>query len=130
MDKIKCNVLLMSVFKGMIHTRYDKIPPDEPLGLAGEFTFEYTYPLSQDATFVHVLDKDTTAMDILILGRSDYEQIYREEEQDAGDPGNIPGMLNRASSNGRHGIWGHVIDDLYFEGINITDNKVSFSMGS
>ena len=37
-----------------------------------------------------------------------------------GDPGHIQGMLNRESSDGPYGIWGHDIGDLVLGGV--TDN--------
>lgn len=42
-----------------------------------------------------------------------YRKMYAIEDGTAGgDPGHIPGMLNRARSNGKYGIWGHGIGDL------------------
>lgn len=42
-----------------------------------------------------------------------YQKIYREEETKSSHPaGLIPGMLNRQTSNGPYGIWGHDITDL------------------
>lgn len=42
-----------------------------------------------------------------------YRKMYAEEDKTAGgDPGHIPGMLNRSQSEGKYGIWGHDIGDL------------------
>ncbi len=48
--------------------------------------------------------------------RATYKEIYDEEEKAAGNPGKIPGMVNRGTSNGPYGIWGHDITDLVLEG--------------
>lgn len=57
-----------------------------------------------------------------------YQLVYKTEDEDVGTPtGHIPGMLNRAKSNGRFGIWGHDIGDLVYNGnscISIFDNHV------
>ena len=103
-----------------------------PLGLSGHFYFTYTYPLSVQAGFPHLLTAEMTGEDLLVLARADYERIYREEEEAVGNPGHIPGMLNRARSPGPYGIWGHDFGDLYFEGIEIDtgDRQIEFGMGS
>lgn len=42
-----------------------------------------------------------------------YRKMYAEENKTSGgDPGHIPGMFNRATSQGKYGIWGHDIGDL------------------
>ncbi len=103
-----------------------------PLGLvAGEYTFTYDYPLSTTASFKHDLTPETTALQILALGAQDYKNIYETENADTTiAPGCIPGMLNRNSTDGRYGIWGHDLGDLAFEGINIDGQSVSFYIGS
>lgn len=107
--------------------------PDTPAGfLAGFYFFRYTYPLSVEARFSHELTPEMSWVDLLLLAKQDYERIYREEDEDCGPTGNIPGMLNRASSKGKYGIWGHHLSDLYFEGVKVDyDTKmVDFIIGS
>lgn len=128
---IDCNVHLCSFSKGMEVSECDRLPSDTPLGLDGIFTFVYDYPLSKKATFDHPLISSVSAIDILAIAKADYEFIYAAEEADDGPTENIPGMLNRASSDGRYGIWGHCIEDLFFEGIKIDEsNIVEFVIGS
>ena len=105
---------------------------DAHLGLEGDYTFVYNYPLSTKAWFGHPLIASTGAIDILLIAQKDYEHIYAEEEKAVGDPGHIPGMLNRQASEGPYGIWGHDFSDLYFENINVDTVKkvISFGMGS
>jgi hypothetical protein len=98
----------------------------------GEYTFKYTYPLSTTAEFKHVVTEEASIIDILVRARLDYENIYQIEEQEDGSPGMIPGMLNRRKSNGAYGIWGHVLSDLYFEGVIVdeAEKTISFHIGS
>jgi hypothetical protein len=54
-----------------------------------------------------------------------YEKIYEDEDAAVGNPGHVPGMLNRAQSEGPYGIWGHDLRDLdlsgvYFDSVNDT----------
>ena len=131
--QIDCNVHASSFKKnGDNGWPEDTAQLKSPLGLSGEFAFKYTYPLSVAAHFRHMLTPDMTGEDLLVIGRSDYERIYREEDEAVGDPGHIPGMLNRAQSVGPYGIWGHDFSDLYFESIEIdtADHLIEFGMGS
>lgn len=57
-----------------------------------------------------------------------YKKIYDEEEADAGDPGSAPNLLNRGQSEGRFGIWGHYISELYIEQINYNARTRTISM--
>lgn len=108
--------------------------PLTPLNLpTGVYVFTYDYPLNNKAVFEHVLNKSTTAADLLQFGKEDYQKIYAEEDKTTNrEPGNIPGMLNRNTTDGKYGIWGHSLDDLYFEQISIDDEKktVYFAIGS
>jgi hypothetical protein len=69
--------------------------------LNGEFIFEY-----------HKVNQGYTRKELAKLISDEYKRIYAEEEEDAGDPGMIPGMYNRLPSHGRYGIWGHYLSDL------------------
>jgi hypothetical protein len=105
----------------------------EPVGFQkGVYTFVFDYPLSREAHFMHQLTPDMTWIDLLLLAKQDYEEIYRREDEAAGPTGNIPGMLNRASSDGPFGIWGHVMSDLYFESVEVDEGNftVNFGIGS
>lgn len=99
---------------------------------AGEYTFVYTYPLSREAKFKHTLDPSINLIQLLLRAKGDYEMIYALEENAAGNPGHIPGMLNRQASDGPYGIWGHDLSDLYFESVEVDTKKmiVSFGIGS
>lgn len=106
---------------------------NDPLSIPeGEYTFVYTYPLSTTAKFTHKLVPESSAINVLLLARADYEAIYKAEDDACGATANIPGMLNRSSSDGPYGIWGHDISDLYFECVEIDEatKTVSFGIGS
>lgn len=131
--KIDCNNHVATFNR--IEAINDEYSPlrDKALGLeSGNYSFIFKYPLSVEVGFPHQLTPLSSVIDILLLARADYERIYKEEDAAVGPTKNIPGMLNRASSNGPYGIWGHDISDLYFEGVNINKKKkiVDFSMGS
>ncbi len=57
-----------------------------------------------------------------------YKTIYEEEEKTTTTiiiPRNKrKGMINRNPTDGKYGIWGHDLEDLYFEEIEIYDNGV------
>lgn len=129
--EISCNTHAASFVKGDEEAEYDDVSKlKTPLALVGEYTFVYDYPLNTQARFTHMLTSSMTGEDLLVLARADYERIYREEEAAAGNPGHIPGMLNRAPLRGPYGIWGHDFSDLYFEGIEIDGGEITFCMGS
>jgi hypothetical protein len=47
-----------------------------------------------------------------------YQKIYQEEEETSTvDVATIPGMSHRNRTNGKHGIWGYFIDDLWLENV-------------
>jgi len=133
MITIDCGVRVVEFEKNMQLDEYVTLPSKAALNLDGTFTFAYDYPLSKEARFEHRVSPDMSALDILTIARADYERIYQEEDEDVGrSTGMIPGMLNRQRSDGRWGIWGHVIDDLFFEAIQINDvkNTIEFGIGS
>lgn len=106
---------------------------DDALGIpAGVYTFVYDYPLSRQAKFQHTLVPSMSIIDILLQARADYETIYALEDAAVGKTDHIPGMLNRAQSEGPYGIWGHDFSYLYFESLEVypETRMVEFGMGS
>lgn len=76
------------------------------------------YPLTNKAYFIFNINNEynVTYCDLLYLHTIAYKLTYLIEETDDENPGNIPGMLNRAKSSGRFGIWGHCLGDLVYNG--------------
>lgn len=91
------------------------------------------YPLNKPAVFEI---ESATSIGVIIssIGEA-YRKIYNEEEETSSlnvTPPEERGMcLNRNRTNGRYGIWGHDIEDLYIEGITVHDNGIlTIQMGS
>jgi hypothetical protein len=130
--KIDCNHHVASFSREDIGEEERYLVDDTPLGLVGTYSFMYRYPLSVEVGIPHPLIRLTSAIDILLLAKKDYEDIYAAEDAAVGETPNIPGMLNRDSSEGPYGIWGHCLSDLYFEQIEIDTEKkiIKFCIGS
>lgn len=90
------------------------LDPDEIIVKKQDITIIYTYPLSGEFSFNHHTDcpEGFTREELSVQIMDRYRKIYDEEENEDGDPGLVPGMLNRAQSDGPYGIWGHDIRDL------------------
>lgn len=86
---------------------------------------EYDYPLSKEFYFVHcsLSPKGFTRAELALSISNTYKKIYRDEEDAAGNPGNVPGMMNRAESNGPYGIWGHDLGDLLLHTVILENGK-------
>lgn len=74
------------------------------------------YPLTNPAIFKFTTKEPVTYGMLLYTYTIAYQMIYIIEEEEVGNIGNIPGMLNRKTSNGKFGIWGHHIGDLVYNG--------------
>ena len=74
----------------------------------------FKYPLQRSVVFEFTSEKKNgfTRADLARKIGQAYHQIYQEEEAAVGNPGHVPGMLNRKNSNGPYGIWGHDPGDL------------------
>lgn len=115
MVKIDCNVRVSDTERERFSKECDTVPTGKISVPKGTYTFEYDYPLSDRARFQHDLKGDETEIEILKIAARDYKKIYQENED-----------------TGAHGIWGHYMGDLFFEGvtINTATRFVTFSMGS
>jgi hypothetical protein len=80
------------------------------------------YPLSQSTERQATSPGGFTRKGMALAILAAYREVYAEEAADAGDPGLVPGLFNRARSNGRHGIWGHDIENLFLEGAELGAN--------
>ena len=105
--------------------------PDQIVIPKQDVTVCYSYPLSHDFVNIHHTDNPAgfTRKEISEQIMKTYAQIYAEEDSDVGKPTeHIPGMMNRNTSEGRHGIWGHDIGDLQLHSMEEEENGV-FSLG-
>jgi len=94
-----------------------------------QITFDY--PLSHSVPIEFANPGGFTCWDFFKAVYDGYSQIYAEEEQAVGNPGHIPGMLNRSVSQGPYGIWGHDMEDLFLEGFReTTPGCFDLGMGS
>lgn len=84
------------------------LPPEQ------EYTLVIDYPTSNPyKAKLKSGKKGLTRIQLADKVCKHYRKMYAEEDGTAGgDPGHIPGMLNRAHSEGKYGIWGHDIGDL------------------
>lgn len=95
----------------------DVMAYNEIVTLDKEVNIEFDYPLSHSVILKFESEKGFTIFDFYGCIYDGYKRIYEEEEQGV-DPGNIPGMYNRKTTNGVHGIWGHALGDLVIEGVS------------
>lgn len=78
------------------------------------------YPLTNQAVIKFECNEPITYGMLLFLYTNAYQIVYDIEESDDCDPGQISNhCLNRATSKGRFGIWGHSIGDLCYNGSSI-----------
>lgn len=130
--KINCNHHIESFCReDAINNEYHPLT-NVPLELDGDYWFLYRYPLSVKVAIPHLFTSQQSSIDILMLAKKDYQDIYAAEDAAVGKTENIPGMLNRDTSAGPYGIWGHCLSDLYFETIHIDNAEkiISFDIGS
>lgn len=76
------------------------------------------YPLENAATIELRSDKKSgfTRAELILKISAEYKRIYKEEEASAKEK-TIPiekreGLVNRNTTNGKYGIWGHDLEDL------------------
>ena len=97
-----------------------------PEGTTVKVTIDYPLlnPLTYELPFSHVLNN------VLENICEKYKEIYREEEEtttvEAGPIGETPSgiyLMNRCTTTGKYGIWGHDIGDLYIEKLELDTAK-------
>jgi hypothetical protein len=102
-----------------------KCDPDEVvLPPNKEYTLVIDYPVENPyKAKIKTGKKGLTRLQLADKICKHYRKMYDEEDETAGgDPGHIPGMLNRAESEGKYGIWGHDIGDLVLCSATVKEN--------
>jgi hypothetical protein len=93
----------------------------------------FDYPLSRPVIFDYENENGFSRIDILRCIHEGYSRIY-EEELETGklEDKQTTFRDNRPRSNGKYGIWGHYLKDLWIEGIvyNELTNEVMLDIGS
>ena len=89
------------------------VKPNEKVIEETDITILFDYPLNNPTKLKFHSKNGFTRKKFWKVVHDGYTKIYAQEEKDDKDPGMIPGMYNRAPSQGRYGIWGHSIGDLY-----------------
>jgi hypothetical protein len=100
--------------------------PNEVIIPEGIYSLVIDYPLNKPfQRTIKVKRGGMTRRKFVNLVARLYKLIYRQEDRDTKVPtGNIPGLWNRSTSNGRYGIWGHHIDDLILHTLVRTKNSL------
>lgn len=113
--------------------------PDEIVIPEQNIYIAIDYPVRDTYTFHFVAntEKGFTREFLIDCICTQYEKIYVEENavckvSSIEERMRKGGLINRESTNGPYGIWGHDIEDLYLEGINYDANTqmVTLSIGS
>lgn len=114
--------------------------PDEIVIKNADIKIEFDYPLSNPAFFSFHSDNGFTRRQLVNLIVDTYKKIYEEEDSSTVEvaPTTIEermakgGLINRNQTDGKYGIWGHDIEDLWLEGIHYDPIKklVTLDIGS
>lgn len=88
-----------------------------------KFKCKIEYPLTTPVVFKLEKEGGLTLKEILEGISREYKRIYKEEDESTQlkvetvnkRSGGTSKLINRAKTNGKYGIWGHVIGDLVFE---------------
>ena len=86
------------------------------------------YPLKKSVIYKLENDKGFSRKDLILAIQEKYKEIYKIEEETAKiktiPVNNREGLLNRNETDGKFGIWGHDLSDLYLTDIEVyKDNK-------
>ena len=98
----------------------------------GTYGLVITYPLSNPfRKIVDVEAKGMTRRELVNLIVKCYKKIYADEDKAVGrETENIPGMLNRQTSEGPYGIWGHCLGDLILHTARVERMTITVSCDS
>ena len=98
----------------------------------GTYDLVITYPLNNPShNLIDVGGKGMTRRELVNFIVKCYKKIYRDEDKAIGrKTKNIPGMLNRQTSDGPYGIWGHDLGDLILHTANVSRMQITVDCDS
>lgn len=107
--------------------------PEQKISIAIDYPVRDRYTFDFDAN----TEQGFTREFLIDCICSQYKKIYEEENavckvSSIDERMRMGGLINRESTDGPYGIWGHDIDDLYLEGItyHASTKMVILSIGS
>ncbi|MHA2038929.1 MAG: hypothetical protein ACW98X_21050 [Promethearchaeota archaeon] len=108
------------------------IDPEEIIIPDEKITIRITYPLSVEVHNEFEQKGGFSRKDIFRFIYEEYKKIYDEEAKQVGDPGTYERLYNRKKSEGKYGIWGHYLAELFLEFIRYDPKKkiVNLAIGS
>ncbi|KAG5368810.1 hypothetical protein CJU90_1040 [Yarrowia sp. C11] len=90
------------------------------------------YPLDDDYEFKVFPDdkRGFTRGHLIREVKRHYDRVYAEEEETSTVPvTNIPNMMNRVTTDGNYGVWGHDLSDLALHTVSYNPKKNLFWLG-
>jgi len=123
-----------------LHDTGEFIKHDEVVITDSDIKICFNYPLSHPVEFDFHSDLGFQRKQLVDLIAQTYKKIYDEEEATIEEQKVVPletriengGLINRNATDGKYGIWGHDMGDLWLEGIQYDPetHTVSLSIGS
>ena len=99
-----------------------------------KISIKFEYPLSHSVVLEFNNAKRPWRLeDLLDCVAEGYVKNYDEEDETRTLPATTmgEGLINRPQTDGKHGIWGHILNDLYIEGMQKDlDGVWNLNMGS
>lgn len=92
-----------------------------------EYSLIISYPLDKPETYRVISGSEgVRKCELGKIIMEIYKKIYSEEVEDSGPPLYHPTEPRRIASTGRHGIWGHDLEDLWLNWVEIDNlqNKI------
>lgn len=123
-----------------MHEEGEFVKHDEVVIKDEDIKIVFDYPLNGEFLFDFHSDNGFQRKQLVELIAQTYQKIYDEENATIQEQQVIPietriekgGLMNRNQTDGKYGIWGHDIGDLWLEGIeyNPDTKTVCLSIGS
>jgi hypothetical protein len=99
--------------------------------ISKKISVRFDYPLSRPVWMEFTGKNPWRLSDLIDAIGEGYEKIYDEEDETrTKDTISRGTLVNRPETDGKHGIWGHVLNDLYIERAYSRNGKWYLYIGS